>query len=217
MAGSLERSRAELAGSRKRVVTAGDRARRRIERDLHDGTQQRLVSLLLELRSAEAAVPAGQPELRAQLDRIADELAAALEDLRELARGIHPAILSQGGLGPALKSLARRSAVPVELDLELPARLPEPVEVAAYYVVSEALANTAKYARAEVAVVDVTARDGTLRLSVHDDGVGGATPGAGSGLLGLTDRVESLGGTIAVDSPPGEGTTVRVELPTGPR
>jgi signal transduction histidine kinase len=215
MAGSLERGRAELAGSRARVVTAGDRARRKIERDLHDGTQQRLVSLLLELRSAEAAVPADQPELRAHLARIADELAAAVDDLRELARGIHPAILSEGGLGPALKSLARRSAVPVELDLDLPARLPEPVEVAAYYVVSEALANAAKHARAEVVMVDATARDRTLRLSVRDDGIGGATSGAGSGLLGLTDRVESLGGTISVDSPPGDGTTLRVELPTG--
>jgi signal transduction histidine kinase len=215
MAGSLERGRAELARSRARVVTAGDRARRKIERDLHDGTQQRLVSLLLELRSAEAAVPAEQPELRAQLARIADELTAALEDLRELARGIHPAILSEGGLGPAVKSLARRSAVPVELDLDLPARLPEPVEVAAYYVVSEALANAAKHARAEVVAVTVAARDRTLRLSVRDDGVGGATPGTGSGLLGLTDRVESLGGTISVDSRPGEGTTLRVELPAG--
>jgi signal transduction histidine kinase len=216
MAGSLERGRAELARSRARIVTAGDRARRNIERDLHDGTQQRLVSLLLELRSAEAAVPADQPELRAQLARIADDLTADLEDLRELARGIHPAILSEGGLGPALKSLARRSAVPVELDLELPTRLPEPVEVAAYYVVSEALANAAKHARAQVVAVAVSARHGTLRLSVRDDGVGGATPGAGSGLLGLTDRVESLGGTISVDSPPGEGTTLRVELPAGP-
>ena len=215
MADSLERGRAELDRSRARVVTAGDRARRKIERDLHDGTQQRLVSLLLELRSAEAAVPADQPELRAQLARIADELTADLGDLRELARGIHPAILSEGGLGPALKSLARRSAVPVELDLDLPARLPEPVEVAAYYVVSEALANAAKHARAEVVAVAVSARDGTLGLSVCDDGVGGATPGAGSGLLGLTDRVESLGGTISVDSPPGQGTTLRVELPAG--
>jgi signal transduction histidine kinase len=215
VAGSLERGRAELAGSRARVVTAGDRARRKIERDLHDGTQQRLVSLLLELRSAEAAVPADQPELRAQLARIADDLTADLEDLRELARGIHPAILSEGGLGPALKSLARRSAVPVELDLDLPARLPEPVEVAAYYVVSEALANAAKYARAQVVEVAVSARDGPLRLSVRDDGVGGAAPGAGSGLLGLTDRVESLGGTISVDSPAGKGTALRVELPAG--
>jgi signal transduction histidine kinase len=217
MAGSLQRGRADLASSRARVVTAGDRARRRIERDLHDGTQQRLISLLLELRSAEAAVPADQPELRAQLDRIAAELTAALEDLRELAQGIHPAILSEGGLGPAVKALARRSAVPVELDLDLPARLPEPVEVAAYYVVSEALANAAKHARAEVVEVAAAAEGDTLRLSVHDDGVGGATPGAGSGLLGLTDRVESLGGTISVDSPPGEGTTVRVVLPTGAR
>ena len=148
MAGSLERSREELAASRTRVVAAADQARRRIERDLHDGTQQRLVSLVLDLRAAQAAVPPELPELRAQLARVADGLTGALEDLRELSRGIHPAVLSEGGLAPALKALARRSAVPVELEVEVPARLAEPVEVAAYYVVSEALANTAKHAHA---------------------------------------------------------------------
>jgi signal transduction histidine kinase len=215
MARSLEQNREELAASRARIVAAGDQARRRIERDLHDGTQQRLVSLVLDLRAAEAAVPPERPELRAQLDGVAGGLAGALDDLRELTRGIHPAILSEGGLRPALKALARRSMVPVELDVDVQARLPEPVEVAAYYVVSEALANTAKHAQASVAYVDVRADDGSLHLSVRDDGVGGATPGRGSGLIGLTDRVEALGGTITLDSPAGRGTSLRVDLPIG--
>ena len=213
MASSLGQSREELAASRARIVAAGDQARRRIERDLHDGTQQRLVSLVLDLRSAEAAVPPERPELRAQLARVADGLTGALEELRELSRGIHPAILSEGGLAPALKALARRSAIPVELEVDVQARLPEPVEVAAYYVISEALANAAKHAHASVAQVEAEARDGLLRLSVCDDGVGGATPGGGSGLVGLADRVEALGGTIEVHSPAGEGTRLQIDLP----
>jgi signal transduction histidine kinase len=213
MAGSLEQSREELAASRARIVAAGDQARRRIERDLHDGTQQRLVSLVLDLRTAEATVPPERPELRAQLDRVADGLTGALEELRELSRGIHPAILSEGGLGPALRTLARRSAVPVELDVDVQGRLPEPVEVAAYYVVSEALANAAKHAHASAAQVEAQARDGLLHLSVRDDGVGGAAPGGGSGLVGLADRVEALGGTIRVDSPAGQGTRLQIDLP----
>jgi signal transduction histidine kinase len=215
MAGSLEQSREELAASRARIVAAGDQARRRIERDLHDGTQQRLVSLVLDLRAAEAAVPPEEPELRGQLDRVADGLTGALDDLRELSRGIHPAILSEGGLAPALKALARRSTVPVELEVDVQERLPEPVEVAAYYVVSEALANAAKYAQASVTQVRAEARDGHLHLSVHDDGVGGAAPGQGSGLVGLADRVEALGGTIRVESPAGRGTSLQIDLPTG--
>ena len=213
MAGSLELSREELAASRTRVVAAADQARRRIERDLHDGTQQRLVSLVLDLRAAQAAVPPELPELRAQLARVADGLTGALEDLRELSRGIHPAVLSEGGLAPALKALARRSAVPVELEVEVPARLAEPVEVAAYYVVSEALANTAKHANASVIHVRVQAGDDRLQLSVRDDGVGGATPGRGSGLVGLTDRVQALGGTITIHSPAGQGTRLQIDLP----
>jgi signal transduction histidine kinase len=213
MAGSLEQSREELAASRARIVAAGDQARRRIERDLHDGTQQRLVSLVLDLRAAEAAMSPERPELRAQLARIAEGLAGALEELRELSRGIHPAILSEGGLGPALKALARRSAVPVELEVDVEARLPEAVEVAAYYVVSEALANAAKHAHASVAHVGAQARDGLLHLSVRDDGVGGAAPGGGSGLVGLADRVEALGGTIRVRSPAGQGTRLQIDLP----
>jgi signal transduction histidine kinase len=177
------------------------------------GPSERLVSLVLDLRTAEAAVPSELHELRAQLAEIADGLTDALEDLRELSRGIHPAILSEGGLSPALKALARRSTVPVELDIDLQTRLPEPIEVAAYYVASEALANTAKYARASVAHVEVQADNGRLHLSVQADGVGGARADGGSGLIGLTDRIEALGGTILVDSPPGQGTRLVVDLP----
>src|SRR5215211_5337093 len=214
MAGSLEQSRDELAASRARIVAAADQARRRIERDLHDGTQQRLVSLVLDVRAAEAAVPPERPELRARLARVGDGLTGAVDELRELSRGIHPAILSEGGLGPALKALARRSVLPVELEVDVQARLPEPVEVAGYYVVSEALANAAKHAHASVAEVEARARDGLLHLSVNDDGVGGAAPGGGSGLVGLADRVEALGGTIEVHSPAGHGTRLQIDLPT---
>lgn len=213
MASKLEGSREELAASRARIVAAADQARRRIERDLHDGTQQRLVSLVLDLRAAEAVLPPELPELRAQLARVADGLVGALDDLREISRGIHPVILSEGGLGPALKALARRSVVPVELDVDVSTRLPEQVEVAAYYVVSEALANTAKHARASVAHVDLQARDGSLHLSVRDDGIGDAAPGRGSGLIGLIDRIGALGGTLSVTSPTGQGTALLVDLP----
>jgi signal transduction histidine kinase len=212
MAGSLEASRAELTASRARIVTAGDQARRQIERDLHDGTQQRLVSLVLDVRAAEQT-PSPEPELRAQLAHVADGLSGALDDLRDLSRGIHPAILSAGGLGPAFKALANRSVVPVELDVHLSSRLSEPVEVAAYYVVSEALANAAKHARASVVDIALVVRAGSLHLSVRDDGVGGAVRGRGSGLVGLTDRVEALGGTISVVSPTGQGTVLLVDLP----
>ena len=206
-------SRAELAASRKRIVAAADETRRRIERDLHDGTQQRLVSLGLELRLAQSMVPAGLAELENGLGRVGGELTGVVEDLREIARGIHPAILSEGGLGPALKTLARRAAIPVELDASVPGRLPEPVEVAAYYVVSEALTNATRHANASVVWVTVEERDGRMWLSVRDDGAGGADPLRGSGLTGLRDRIEALGGTFAVHSPDGGGTTVSCELP----
>jgi signal transduction histidine kinase len=209
----LERSRAELTASRARIVTATDQTRRRIERDLHDGVQQRLVSLLLAQRMAEMMVPPGLSELQARLCEVADGLAGAMEELREIAHGLHPAILAERGLRPALKTLARRSAVPVELDLCTETRLPEPVEVAAYYIVSEALTNTAKHARASVVHVAVEVRHGVLELSIRDDGCGGADPACGSGLIGLTDRVDALGGTIEVASPVGQGTTLRVRLP----
>jgi signal transduction histidine kinase len=209
-------SRAELIASRARIVASFDRARRDIERDLHDGVQQRLVSLALTLRGAQKRVPDALPELDAALSQAAEGLAGVLSELQEVSRGIHPAILSQGGLGPAVKALARRSPVPVELDVRAPGRLPEPVEVAAYYVVAEALANVAKHARASVACVDVDLRDGTLYLRVRDDGVGGADPGRGSGLTGLNDRVAALGGTMRVDSPLGQGTSLTVTLPILP-
>ena len=209
----LEGSRAELAASRARIVTAADQTRRRIERDLHDGVQQRLVSLALAQRQAEAMVPAELRELQAQLSRVADGLAGAMEELQEISRGIHPAILAQGGLAAAVKTLARRSAVPVLLEVRAETRLPEPVEVAAYYIVSEALTNTAKHAHASVVDIVVEARGGVLGLSIHDDGCGGADPSRGSGLIGLTDRVDALGGTIEVASPSGEGTTLLITLP----
>jgi signal transduction histidine kinase len=213
MAASLQESQAELAASRARIVTAADQTRHRIERDLHDGIQQRLVSLGLELRAVQAGLPAELGTVRGELDQLAGGLGSAVEELRELSRGIHPAILSEGGLGPALKALARRSAVPVEVEAPMEVRLPEPVEVAAYYVVSEALANAAKHANASAVHVEARTVDGRLYLSVRDDGVGGAEVGRGSGLVGLIDRVEALGGTITVRSPAGQGTTVRVELP----
>jgi signal transduction histidine kinase len=206
-------SRSELAASRMRIVAASDEARRRIERDLHDGTQQRLVSLGLSVRAAEAQVPSDSSDLRLELSRIATGLAEAVADLQETSRGIHPAILSKGGLGPALRALARRSAIPVELDLTTDTRLPEPIEVAAYYVASEALANATKHAQASLIEVSPTPRDGNLVLSVRDDGVGGADPAGGSGLVGLTDRVEALGGSISVRSRPGDGTHITAELP----
>jgi signal transduction histidine kinase len=204
MATALQENRKDLAASRARIVAAADRERRRIERDLHDGTQQRLVSLTLELREAEALAPSEAPHLRNQLADIAQGLGDAQAELRELSRGIHPAILSEGGLGPALKALARRSPVPVELD----------VEAAAYFIVSEALANTVKHARASAVQVRAQEAHNRLHLSVHDDGVGGAEVGPGSGLIGLMDRVQALGGTLAVTSPPGEGTTLEADLPT---
>src|SRR6266511_4399567 len=206
-------ARAELAASRARIVKAADQTRRRIERDLHDGIQQRLVSLALDLRATQASLPAQLGELHAQLDRVADGLSQALEELRETSRGIHPAALSQGGLGPALKVLARRCPLPVQADLKLQTRLPEPVEVAAYYVVAEALTNAAKHAHASLAHLAVQAHRDRLHLSVADDGVGGADPTRGSGLVGLSDRVQALGGTITVHSPTGQGTTLQIALP----
>jgi signal transduction histidine kinase len=207
----LEGSRAELAASRARIVTAGDETRRRIERDLHDGVQQRLVSLQLQLHALEGAMAPGA-ELKVELSNTATGLAGALEDLVEISRGIHPAVLAEGGLAPALRTLARRSAVPVELEVRAEMRLPPAVEVAAYYVASEALTNTAKHAHASAVHVAADAHDGVLELSIHDDGRGGADPTRGSGLIGLTDRVEALGGTIEVTSPAGEGTTLLATL-----
>jgi signal transduction histidine kinase len=206
-------SRAELTASRARIVAAADQTRRRIERDLHDGTQQRLVSLGLELRLAQVIVPAELPGLEAEIGRVAGELNGVVEDLREIARGIHPVILSEGGLGPALRTLARRASIAVELDLAAIGRLPEPVEVAAYYVVSEALTNATRHAHASVVCVAAEERGDSLRLSIRDDGAGDADPARGSGLIGLRDRAEALGGSLEVSSPPGEGTLILVLLP----
>ncbi|MEN3265537.1 MAG: hypothetical protein V7646_2431 [Pseudonocardia sp.] len=205
--------RAQLTASRTRIVAAADNARRRIERDLHDGTQQRLIALGLALRLAQSTEPA---ELQAQIGRVGDELNGVIEELREISRGIHPAVLSEGGLGPALRTLARRAAIPVELDIQTQTRWADPIEVAAYYVVSEALTNTTKHARASYAHIAVEQRDGLLHLSIRDDGVGGADPARGSGLIGLRDRVQALGGSIEVNSRPGEGTAIVVELPLQP-
>ncbi len=206
-------AQAALTASRARIVAAADATRRRIERDLHDGAQQRLVSLALQLRAAQATVPPGVGELAAQLDQVAAGLTGVLDELREFARGIHPASLGDGGLGPALRTLARRCPIPVELDVETGGRLPEPVEVCAYYVVSEVLTNAAKHSRASAITVQVAAAGDALRVQVCDDGAGGAHFTGGTGLVGLKDRVEALGGRIFLDSPRGTGTSLRVELP----
>jgi len=201
---------AELTASRARIVAAADQARRRIERDLHDGAQQRLISLALRLRAAQEAAP---PGLAAELDRAVAEATGALDELRKTARGIHPAILASGGLRPALRTLARRSPVPVALDLRADGRLPDQIEVSAYYVVAEALTNAAKHAHASAVSVEVEADGHLLRVVVGDDGAGGADFTGGTGLAGLRDRVEALGGRIFLDSPRGAGTSLRAELP----
>ena len=208
-------ARTELTASRARVVAAADETRRRIERDLHDGIQQRLVSLGLELRAAQATVPPQPGELEGVLSRVGEGLAGVIDELREISRGIHPAILSERGLEPALRALCRRSAVPVELDLDAEQRLPEPVEAAAYYVVSEALTNAAKHAHASVVNVELDTHDANLQLAIRDDGIGGADLSGGSGLVGLSDRIEALGGTLQVTSPAGTGTTLLIEVPLG--
>jgi len=206
-------SKSALDASRRRIVAASDETRRQIERDLHDGTQQRLVSLGLAVRAAEATVPPDRPDLQADLSQIAAGLAGAVEDLQELSRGIHPAILSRGGLVPALRTLARRSAIPVELDVSIVDSIPQPIEVAAYFVASEALANATKHAEASHIEISLAQMEGRLLLAICDDGLGGADPARGSGLVGLTDRVEALGGSLDIESRPGAGTQITVRLP----
>ena len=208
-------SQAALAASRARIVVTADQTRRRIERDLHDGAQQRLVSLALRLRDAQASVPAGAGELAEQLDGAVNDVIDVLNELRETARGLHPGILAQGGLRTALAALARRSTVPVSLDVQVAGRLPEQSEMAAYYVVAEALTNAVKHAHATFVDVQVDADDDMLRVRVRDDGLGGAGFGHGSGLIGLRDRAEALGGQMRLDSPPGAGTDLAVTLPLG--
>jgi signal transduction histidine kinase len=204
------------AETRARIVTAADHARQQIERDLHDGAQQQVVSLGLQLRAVEATVPPDQQELREQISRAVAGLGAIASELREISRGIHPGIRSKGGLGPAIKGLARRSAIPVELDLGVNSRMAEPVEVAAYYLVAEALTNAAKHARASEVAVRASTEDGKLRLTVVDNGIGGADIGRGAGLIGLKDRVEALSGRLDVVSPAGCGTTLVATIPLTP-
>jgi signal transduction histidine kinase len=209
-------SRTELSASRARIVAAADETRRRLERDLHDGIQQRLVSLALKAGTIATMTPQPVDKIQGELSLLADGLGTALDELREVSHGIHPAILSEAGLGPALEALARRSAVPVELDLNLGPRLGEHVEAAGYYIASEAITNVAKHAQATVIDMRADGCDGALILSISDDGIGGADPGRGSGIIGLKDRVEALGGTISVLSPPGHGTALHVQLPADP-
>ena len=213
MAIANAQARSDLNASRARIVTAADTARRRLERDLHDGAQQRLVSLALKARMTELSLPARQDGVRELLAEIVAGLGDVSEELRAISRGIHPAILSKGGLGPALRSLACRSVVPVELDIDVPGRLPDQVEVAAYYVVAEALTNTARHAQAAEVKVSVKTTDGHLDLMVKDDGTGGADPANGSGLIGLVDRVAAVGGQLWVDSPAGLGTSLAATIP----
>jgi signal transduction histidine kinase len=205
----------ELRVSRLRIVEAGDAARRRIERDLHDGAQQQLVSLSLHIRVLRARVKE-DPELIALIDTLSELLAAALSELRELARGIHPAILTDHGLGPAVSALGDRVPIPVEADLEAEGRLPAPVEAAAYFVASEALTNVVKYAQAPFARVRIRREGDELVVTVSDDGVGGAELGRGSGLNGLQDRVAAVGGTLSLDSPAGGGTRLEARIPCEP-
>jgi PAS domain S-box-containing protein len=206
-------ARAELVASRARIVAAGDDARRRIERDLHDGAQQQLITLAVGLRAAKERVPPGLEELQADLAHAADGLTAVLNELREMSRGIHPAVLTEGGLEPALKALARRSAIPVEIDLRCDRRVADGIEAAAYYVASEALTNAAKHAEASRVRIIAHLDEATLYLSIRDDGLGGADASRGSGLIGLRDRVEALGGTFDLASAPGSGTRLTVEIP----
>lgn len=203
-----------LTASRARIVTAADDARRRLERDLHDGAQQRLVSLALQLRAIEEGVPPELDWLKDQISAAVTHLGVASADLQELARGIHPAILSRGGLDSALKTLARRCPIPVTIRLALDERIPESAEVAAYYIVAEALTNAARHAHAAEIDIDARTDESKLMLAIRDDGVGGADSGNGSGLVGLIDRVEALGGHLDIASPPGGGTTLHVVIPT---
>ncbi|GAA3234532.1 DUF4118 domain-containing protein [Dactylosporangium siamense] len=206
-------SRAQLAASRARIVTAADHVRRQLERELHDGALQGLVSVGLDLGMLEATMPPELNRYKEQLSQTTRRLNGVFACVQDVLRGIHPAIMSKGGLGPSIKSLARRSAVPVELQLHLDRRLPDLAEVAAYYVVSEGLANAAKHAHATVVHVNAEAEDAVFRLSIQDDGVGGASPGEQSGLIGLQDHIEALGGHMEVLSPVGHGTALLVKIP----
>jgi signal transduction histidine kinase len=204
----------ELKGSRSRVIEAGQKERQRLERNLHDGAQQRLIALSLELSLLEKQL-AGDPQATTRLDRARSEIAVSLDELRTVARGLHPAVLSGHGLEVALQTIAAQSSTPVRLIVNLEGRLPEPIEVAAYYVVSEGLANIGKHAGATAVTIDVARTDGVVVVEVVDDGVGGADTEDGSGLRGLADRVEAQGGRLRIWSPAGGGTRLRAEIPCG--
>jgi signal transduction histidine kinase len=207
----------DLRDARQRILAAADEERRRIERDLHDGAQQRLVAVTLTLRLAESRIADDPAAATKLVGQAREEAQLAINELRELARGIHPALLHDRGLGAALEALATRAPVPVQVSGVPDDRLCEPVEAAAYFVTAEALTNVAKYACATEASVHLSVVDDCLRLQVRDDGVGGADPSTGSGLRGLKDRVDALDGRLELDSPPGGGTTVTVEIPVDPR
>jgi signal transduction histidine kinase len=202
----------ELRGSRARIVEAGQRERQRLERNLHDGAQHRLVALSLQLSLLEEEL-AGQSSATAQLERARAEIDTSLDELREIAQGIHPAVVSGHGLAVALEQLVARAPVPVRISMEIEGRLPEAIEMAAYYLISESLANIGKYAQASSATVELARSNGDLRIEVADDGIGGADTERGSGLRGLADRVEALGGQLRVWSPHGGGTRLKAEIP----
>ena len=204
---------AEVAASRARLVTAHTTERRRLERNLHDGAQQRLVALALRLRIARKQLDTAPEHVGAELEEASEELALALSELREISRGLHPAVLTDLGLEAAITAVCARATVPVDVDVEVSADPAESLQAAAYYVVAEALTNVAKYACASSASVCLRAAGSRLSVDVRDDGVGGADQSQGSGLSGLTDRVEALGGRLEIESPPGEGTRIRAELP----
>jgi signal transduction histidine kinase len=206
-------AREQLAASRARIVAAGDAERRRLERNLHDGAQQRLVALALGLQIADRLIDVDPAAAHAAVARSIEELAAALSELRELARGLHPAVLTDHGLEAALTGLVQRAPLPVELIYDVGERPPPAIEVAAYYVIAESLTNVAKYARASHVDVEVRSLGDRLLVTIEDDGVGGADPTTSSGLVGLEDRVAALGGRLHVESPPGEGTSVRADVP----
>jgi signal transduction histidine kinase len=210
---SNERAQADLRASRARIVRAADETRRRLERNLHDGAQQRLVSVSVTLRLAAARLAESPEQARALLGGASDELTQALEELRDLARGLHPALLTECGLGPALEALASRAPLPVAVENEIEERLPEAVEAAVYYVVSESLTNVVKHAAASNVTVRTACAGGVAELEVADDGIGGASPNGGTGIRGLADRVEALGGSLRIESASGRGTRVSATIP----
>jgi signal transduction histidine kinase len=207
---------AELAASRRRIVAAADEARRLIERDLHDGAQQRLVSTVVVLKLVQRELGDANGPVAELVEEALANAQRGMDDVREIARGIHPRALSSGGLGPALQALARRCPMPVTVDVQTDVRLPENVEVTAYYVASEALTNAAKHAHASEARITVDVDDRWIVLTIRDDGVGGADPSQGSGLIGLHDRVAALGGSLTVHSEAGAGTVLSAQIPVAP-